>query len=225
MKTNIVRKCKACKNEIEINRNKIHDVIYYKNFYYHSSCFCELAKKRSQSKSRSASEWGNALNCIKELEENAKNILTERISKKDISDNLNEYLISMYDVVSIDPRFWQTLSDLNNGFYRGKRCKNVATDVICDTWKWMQNKLDDIDRYNKSKNKGPSNGKQRLNYDLTIVVKNIPEYLSYKAKQEAAEIERQMNKEETSNIDYSKIRASNKNDGLDDISSLLDDLI
>ena len=218
----VTRKCKACKNEIEININKISDVVYYKKLYYHSSCFCELAKKRSQSKSKSAPEWENALGHIKEFEEKAKNILTYCIPK----DILNEYLLSQYNVVSIEKRFWQTLADLNDGFYRCKRCKKVSTIIIYETWEWMQSKLDDINRYNKANNKGPSDGMQRINYDFSIVVKKVPDYLAYKAKQEAAEIERQESMKENIKIDYSSISTNPKKEQEDDIdiSSLIDDI-
>lgn len=219
------RKCNACKQPIKIDKNNIHDVVYYKKLYYHSGCFVEVATRRSQSKNKTAAEWRNALEHIGEFEAEAKTVLTTRLVYKGAQDDLNDYLLSKYKVVSISGRFWQVLADLNNGIYRRKRCNKVSTDVVLETWKWSQNDLDDIDRGNRLNHRGPTSDEQRLSYDFAIVVRRIPDFLTYKAKQEAAEAETKLRQKETVNIDYSKIKVANNNEGLDDISDLLDDLI
>lgn len=220
------RKCNACKQSIKIDKNNIHDIVYYKKLYYHSECFVERALRLSQSSSKNAAEWADALSRVGELEENAKAVITTGIVYKGAQDDLNDYLLSQYKVVSIPSRFWQVLADLNRGIYRCKRCNKVSTEVILEAWKLAQSDLDDIDRGNRLNYRGPANDEQRLSYDFAIVVRRVPEYLAYKAKREAAEADRKMRKQETVNIDYSKIKAtSNNDDGLDDISALLDDLI
>lgn len=219
------RKCNACKQSIKINKNDIHDVVYYKKLYYHSECFVEIATKRSQSKSKTAAEWNKALAHIGDFEADAKTVLSTRLVYQGALDDLNDYLLSKYKVVSIPGRFWQVLADLNNGIYRSKRCNKVTTDVVLETWKWAQRDLDDIDRGNRLSHRGPTGDEQRLSYDFAIVVRRIPDFLAYKAKREAAEAETKLRQKETVNIDYSKIKVANNNEGLDDISNLLDDLI
>ena len=219
------RKCNACKQPIEIDKSNIHDVVYYKKLYYHSGCFVELATKRSRSKSRLTAEWCSALEHVGDFEKDAKTVLTSRLVYKGAKDDLNDYLLAQYKIVSAPDRFWQVLADLNNGIYKRKRCKKTPTDVILETWKWLQKDLDDIARGNRLNHRGPTDDKQRVLYDFAIVVNRIPEFMTYKAKQEAAEAERQLSKNETVNIDYSKIKATTMDKGLDDISDLLDDLI
>ena len=62
-------------------------------------------------------------------------------------------------------------------------------------------------------------------YDLAILIGKMPNYLAYKAKQEAAEAERQREMKEKVKIDYNDVacRAEAKKEGLDDISDLLDE--
>lgn len=97
--------------------------------------------------------------------------------------------------------------------------------MILEVWEWAQKKLDDINRNNKANNRGPTDDNQRLRYDFAIVVNCVPDYLEYKKKQEAEEMERRINRKEVINIDYSKIKTVTNKEGLDDISSLLDELI
>lgn len=219
------RKCNACKQPIKIDKNNIRDVVYYKKLYYHSGCFVELATKRSQSKSKTAVEWSDALAHVADFEADAKTVLSTRLVYKGAQDDLNDYLLSRYKVVSISGRFWQVLADLNNGIYRSKRCNKVTTETVFEAWKWAQKDLDDINRGNRLNHRGPAGDEQRLLYDFAIVVRRIPDFVAYKAKQEAAEAAMKLSKQDTVRIDYSKIKVVSNNDGLDDISDLLDELI
>jgi hypothetical protein len=49
--------------------------------------------------------------------------------------------------------------------------------LLLDVWKWGQHNLDNIDKYNKNNNKGPTNDSDRLFYDLAILIKKIPDYI------------------------------------------------
>ena len=94
MSDTILRKCGGCSDTIEINRNNILDVLYYKNKYYHSKCFCEIAEKRSKAKRSTASEWQGALDNLWELEAETKKMLESAW----IKDDLNDWLLSNYDI-------------------------------------------------------------------------------------------------------------------------------
>lgn len=216
----IHRKCAVCNNSIEIDRHHISNIVFYKKKYYHSICFRDLAIKRSQSKSKLASEWRDAIDNLWKLEMDARKMLEHRF----YSDELNEWLLNHYDISIVPGAFWQVIAGLENGMYKGKRCRPISIDTLLECWKWGQKKLDEIKQYNKVNHKGPDNDNARLMYDLAILIGKMPNYLAYKAKQEAAEAERQMQCKENVNIDYSKIKVASSADGLGDISDLLDEI-
>ena len=229
MSRTVKRKCKKCNQPMEINKMDVRGVICFKNFYYHVSCFCELAKKNSQSTDgrKRPQDWKAALENISALEADTRKILQQHLGTNEVKDALNDYLLDTYDIVTTpDKRFWQTVADLSNGEYKKKRCKKVSTQTLLDTWKWMQHKLDDINRYNRANHKGPMNDRERIPYDLAIVVKGIPDYLAYKAQSEAEEVERRMAAARTEEIDFSKIKTvTYTNNGIDDLSEILDEFM
>lgn len=217
-----VFKCGACTDPIVVDRDHTSNVVFYKTRYYHSKCFCAIATKRSQSKSKCASGWKEALDNILVLEADTKKKLEYRIAH----DDLNAWLLNNYDIVEAPRRFWEYVSDLSKGTYKGKKCRPVSTETLLEAWKWGQKKLDSIARNNKMNNTGPADDNARIIYDLTILIGKIPSYLAYKEKQKAAEIERKNSIKDDIRVDYSKIKAaSNNNSGLDDINDLLEDLI
>lgn len=216
------RKCHACERKIEIYKDDIKDIIFYKENFYHKSCFCELASKRSQSKRGKPADWQYALDNIEEFESAA----ISQLEYPFIRDDFNDYLIDTYDVIKPPDRLWDVVGQLAKGTYKRKRCKPVSLKILFETWKWGQSKLNKININNKMNNKGPYDGDTRILYDLAIIVGKVPNYLAYKAKQEAAEIERENSIKDDIRVDYSKIKAaSNNNSGLDDINDLLEDLI
>lgn len=229
MPETVKRKCKKCNQSMEIKKDDVRGVICFKNFYYHTSCFCELARNKSQSTDKrvKTEDWQNALDNIAKLEIETRKALQKHWGDKEARDALNEYLLDTYDVIAItDSRFWQTVADLSNGEYKKKRCKKVSTETLLNTWKWMQRKLDDINRYNRANHKGPQNDRERIPYDLAIVVKGIPDYLAYKAQSETEEAEKKMAVARTEEIDFSKIKTVTYTDnGIDDLSEILDEFM
>ena len=236
MKINITRKCNACKEAIEINRRNVHDVVYYKKFYYHTDCFRKFAEEKSCLKSSKPAEWKDALDNIEVFEKDALNFLgittpdpepelnikkkKEDNSKRE-TDDLNEYLLSQYNVAAIPSFFWIAVMGLRNGTYKGRRCKKVPVEILLEAWKWGQKKLNDINNRNKMNHRGPMDDVSRISYDFAIIVKKIPDYLAYKAKQEV--LREEANAKNTY-INYNNMqRSDTKCDGLDDISALLDE--
>ena len=212
------RKCEVCKAELEFNPDNCHNIARLKDKYYHSDCLTELATKRVQ-KAKHAECWDYALEHLDACEKEAKEILTYTYWQ----DKLNDHLIRHYDVV-LPQRFWNIIADLTNGEFKGKKCKAIPMQDICETWIWAQRKLDEINRSNKMKNTGPKTDAERVNYDLSIVAGHIGDYKKFIAKQKAEEIERELQKE-TTKINYDSIahRSEIKSEGLDDISDMIDD--
>lgn len=219
MSGTILRKCGGCSEIIEIHRSNTSDILYYKNKYYHSKCFCEIAEKRSKAKIKTAPEWQTALDNLWELEIDTRKMLESAWVK----DDLNEWLLNHYNITTVPSRLWQIVADLDRGMYKGKKCKPVPMETLLDTWKWGQKRLDSISRNNKINHKGPVGDDTRVIYDLSIVISKVPNYLSHKAKVEAQQAEEQKNAQKT-RINYNNMqRTEIKHEGLDDISALLDE--
>ena len=221
MPDTILRKCGGCSNIIEINRNNISDILYYKNKYYHSKCFCEIAEKRSKAKRSTAVEWQTALDNLWELEADTRNMLESAW----IKDDLNEWLLNHYNVTTVPSRFWQVLADLERGIYKGKKSKSVTMETLLGAWKWGQRKLDSISKNNKMNHKGPTSDDSRIMYDLSIIVSKVPNYLSHVSKMKMLQVEEKKENDKP-HINYNNVQQTKieNNSGLDDISDLLDDM-
>jgi hypothetical protein len=222
MPDTILRKCGGCSDAIEINRDNVVNILYYKNKYYHSKCFCEIAEKRSKAKRNTAVEWQTALGNLLELEADTKKMLEAAWVK----DDLNEWLLNHYNITSVPTRFWQIVADLGNGMYKGKRCKPVSMETLLGAWKWGQRKLNKINVNNKAKNNWKMDDSQRILYDLAIIVSKVPLYLLKKIEKEATERERQLLLQEKIKIDYKSVakKAEELDDDEVDISSIIDNI-
>lgn len=210
------RKCGTCGQDIVVDRHNLDNIAFYQNRYHHVGCLVDKANKGIASGKRVAI-WEKLLNRIPELQEEAKKNLGHGL----IRDEFNEYLLNHYDIISIPNRFWQIIEDIGNGNYRKNKCRPTDIDRIFQTWKWGQSNLDKIASNNKIKNKGPKNDDERLNYDLAIVLKHVPQYLAYEAKNKvvAAEIK---NTSAFEDIDLSRI-GQKKTEKKNDVSDIFDD--
>lgn len=202
----ITRKCSGCSELIEVNRNNITNVLYYKNKYYHSKCFCEIAEKRSKAKRSTAIEWKTALDSLLELEIDTKRMLESAWAK----DDLNEWLLSNYDIAAVPTRFWQVAADLERGSYKGKKCRPVSISMLVDMWKWGQNRLNKIAAKNKINHMGPQNDTDRLRYDLSILIGHVGDYIKYttRTKEESVEIKNRV--QVTNKINYENLNVQQK---------------
>lgn len=217
----MIHKCGACPKPIEIDKEHTSNIVYYKNKYYHSSCFCDIATKRSQSKIKSASEWKEALDNLWELEAETDKMLKSSIAK----DELNDWLLSHYDIAVVPARLWQIIADLDRGMYKGKRCKPISIEMLVSVWKWGQRKLDEIAANNRANHKGPSNGDDRIKYDLAILLGHINDYIKHtqRNKEEVADIAAKS--QNTKKFDYEKIyEQAQKKTETDDILNLMNDI-
>lgn len=217
----IVRKCKACPQPIEIDLNNIGNIVFYKTSYYHKTCFCDLAKRRAESKKGKYAEWQYALDNVSELETDAK----DRLEYPAVKDNFNEYLLKNYNVMAVPDRLWEVAAALEKGIYKRKKCKPISIKILHEAWQWGQHKLNKINIQNKMSHKGPTSDEERILYDLAILVNKIPNYLSHKSKLEALQAEVK-NESQISRINYDNLpNAKVESNGyFDDISSLLDEM-
>lgn len=221
MPDTILRKCGGCSDPVEIKRNNLSDIVYYKKTYYHSECFCKIAEKRSKTKRGTAAEWQDALDNLWALEADTRKMFEYTW----IQDDLNAWLLSHYNITAVPKRVWSILGELNNGEYKGKKCKPVDMKTILDTWRWGQKKLDSISRNNKMNHKGPASDDARIMYDLSIIISKVPNYLSHQSKMKMLQAEEKRESAKT-HINYDNVQKTKieNNGGLDDISDLLDDI-
>ena len=215
----ITRKCAKCKGEIEIEKNNISGVLQFQDKYYHSGCFISMAEEKAASKRGKPQMWKEALDSVWELEAETKKMLERYFAR----DALNVWLLDNYDIAMIPSRFWQIIADLEMGKYKGKRCKPVNITTLYGCWAWGQRKLNEINQYNKSNNKGPADDNARLVYDLTILINKLPNYLAYKEKQKVSKNEMTKNAMLNDDIDMSKI-GQGKQIKRKDISDISDDI-
>lgn len=214
----LTRKCAKCKGEIEIQRDNISNVLQYQGKYYHSKCFEITAAQKAASKRGNHEQWKEALDNIWELEADTKKSL-ERFWAK---DDLNVWLLDNYDISVVPTRFWQVVADLEAGKYKGKRCKPVGIEMLLGMWKWGQRKLNEINQYNKSHNKGPTDDNARLMYDLAILVGKLPQFLAYKEKKKENKMD-MARSTDSDDIDMSRI-GQGKQSQRRDISDISDDI-
>lgn len=214
------RKCAICEKNINTkNKENLGHILRYKGKYYHTECFIALAQSRVAKNNSYSASWQKALNNIDALIEDARLAITVKVK----TDPLNDYLLINYDVGSLSSRFWSVISDIGNGVYRHKKCKPIDCNMLLDMWKHYQRDLNNANTWNKSHGKN-INGEGRVNYDLAILMGKYSEYVKIKAKREAEDAERKLRQKESIKIDYNRVESSNKTNGLDDISALLDDI-
>lgn len=170
----VKRKCAHCEEIICTDYDNLNGILKYDNKYYHTNCFKELCSTKLMSKRCKKEKWETALNNIGKLESQTKNGLCDNMYES----MLVSYLIDNYKISKASNRFYITIHELSSGKYRGKICKPISTKLLFNAWKWAQSNLDNISKYNKSNNKGPTNDVDRVLYDLAIVIDKIPIYLS-----------------------------------------------
>ena len=213
------RKCAHCKEEICIERYNPSKVMYLDKKYYHSHCLMEMATKKAASKRGKPAQWQKVLDDWWLLENETKSILEHSWAKED----LNNWLIHCYNITVVPGRFWQIVTELEQGKYKSQKCKPIDMATILGAWRWGQKKLNEIDINNKKNHKGPADDNARIMYDLSIIINKIPNYLSHLAKMKALEAETQQMKN-VAKINYDNLEKQASNNQLDDISDMLDEI-
>jgi hypothetical protein len=207
-----------CEKEIYFELDNISGIVRHGNAYYHSACFVDYCKGRAAESGSPL--WQKYIDDMTPFENAAK----EKINYKKTKDEFDHYLLEHYDIQKTESYFWMTVAQLEKGKYAQRKCKPVPLSTLFCAWKWGQKNLDSINRNNKKNRKGPKTDVERLNYDLSIIVKHIPDYLKAKAKLDAEEAERVAREKERVKINYSNFNiVPVKAEGLDDISALLDE--
>ena len=220
----VERRCNHCKGTIEVDLNNVNNIIQYKKLYYHKDCFVERANGFIQKNNRNSKSWEEALDNIDFYEQQTKDKLSGQYETP--SNKLDDWILDHYDVFSTAKfnNFWRSIQEIESkGQYRGKKCKKTSVQTLYEAWMWAQPYLDKQAAYNRSVHKNIE-GEARLNYDLTIVVKKLPEFLKQKSAMEVATAATYESIATKTKIDYSSLEVIPKSSSMDDISDLLDEL-
>lgn len=213
------RKCTRCKKQIEFDLDNISGIVRHGNAYYHSACFVDYCKGRAAESGSPL--WQKYIDDLTPFENAAK----EKINYKKTKDEFDDYLLKHYDIQETDTRFWMFVAELEKGKHRQRKCKPVSVSTLFGAWKWGQRNLDSINRKNKQNRSGPKTDAERIYYDLSIIVKHIPDYIKAKSKHEVEEAARKAREKERVRINYNDIYvAPAQQEGLDDISDILDEI-
>lgn len=218
MTQKITRKCAHCKSAIDIDRTNIHGTLLFKNKYYHTNCFIEMVKQKESGK-RCAPCWKGVLNNIKEFENDANAALTYWFNR----DDLYNHLLDNYDVASVSNAVFTRMCSMIDGTY-GRKSKPIKLDEFVACWRDSQKELDKIALNNRKKG-NEIFGEPRIHYDFAIIMRTFPKWKKEQEKRKAEIMEQKRNQTEKININYDSMQRTEtkQQEGLGDISALLDD--
>lgn len=217
MAESTVRKCAHCKGEIHIERDNVHDVLLFKNYYYHNKCFEERVQQRLSGK-KPHQMWKDAMDHVSEYENDAREAIEFWFNRDDIYN----HLLDNYDIVEVPGTVFTRLDAVITGTY-GRKSKPIDYADFVACWRDGQKTLNKINRNNKIAGKNIT-GVARINYDLAVVLRNFPQWRQRQEKLKAERIEAERAQREAVHINYDNMqRTEIKHEGLDDISALLDE--
>lgn len=218
----ISRKCDCCKDIISINKNNVNDAIFYDKKSYHRKCFIDICNKRAKMKRMSVAEkWQWVLKNIERVSRESKYHYMESIYKEEI----NQFILSEYDLTIIPSSVWQKLSNIYFGTFRGMSV-GIPPEELIDMWRRKIDYLNRVASQNVTKGKSMNIG-QRINYDLSILVNKYDDYKKWKESQKILESDTQYisnnSSLDTSIINEVSRKVTNKNED-SEISDLVDDI-
>lgn len=216
----IKRKCNCCGECFYISNENIDDAIYYDKKTYHSKCFINICNKRSNMKRKDVSQkWIYVLKNLDQIKQESYEHLQTAVTK----ENIFNFIRDAYDVTIIPSTVWQKLGHIYDGTLKGMSF-GIPPEHLLDMWEKKISILNGIANRNTIKGKSMTID-QRINYDLSVLVNKYDSYLKWIEKQKIIEAEKEIERNEnivSKSIGYSIPKT--KEDGIDDISDLVDDI-
>jgi len=209
----ITRKCKCCKEYLDIEKDNF---VYYKKRYYHFDCAVNETLDRKNNKLSKEQCVNKFLDIQKENQ--------KEVEFKIIKDKLFRWLHNTYNTVVLPKTFYVKMNDIFIGKYIGMS-KGIPPEDLFDMWKRKKSELDRINAFNNKKGKVLIGG-ARIQYDLAILLSKYDSYLKWKEQQKIIEQERQQIKADFENkINFNKIYINKENDDSSfNISDILDEI-
>ena len=190
------RKCTCCAEMIYIDQQNSNKAIYYKDKFYHFDCFVNLCENKMQSK-RSSPMWAEA-------KENIDNLVAETTKKQMelvAKDDLNDWILSHYNVSFLGKAFYIKLSDIYNGTYKGLAYA-ISPMELLDEWQYFWKDLC------ATRAKKDIDGERAVNYDLVILLSKNAEYRTIKRKEKLAREVSAQQRAQATIVDISAIKVT-----------------
>lgn len=215
------RKCAECKEDININKDTLKDVIRFETSCYHYDCFINACKRKSK-RAGALTKWGKALDSLDEIKKDTDTFLIREICKDDIF----EFIIANYDIKVVPKSIFTKLGDIYNGTYKGLACCIPPEDIL-DMWKQKMDYLNKVRARNITLGKNMT-AAQQVNYDISVLINKYDSYLKWKERNKIIEQEvNKVHKDILKTVDLDKLSKMTQNQNKeyeDDIDSLLDEI-
>lgn len=216
----MIRKCRECKKEFELNENTYSDTIYFEGGYYHHDCFITMCERKSK-KTNAASKWGEALVSLISIKNSTKELVLNEYYK----DSINNIMHDNYDVTVIPKSIYTKLSNIYAGTWKGMS-KGISPEELLDMWERQLSNL------NKSYHQREKLGKvmepvARINYDISVLINKYDSYCKWKNNQKKIQEDQKQVVEDVKSLTYTanigkNVAKQKKQDELD-FEQLLDE--
>lgn len=216
-------KCAYCKEVIELDLDKVQEIVKYDNGYYHKECFRKMCEAKLLSKNTKHDKWLSALSKIDEYNQKARVLLEPRL----LEDKVYRFILDNYNYIGSVPAYVFTkLKSIYKGTYRGL-AKPIPPSDLLDMWKRQMKYLKKNRTFLIQKGTmDKDNPTHQVNYDLAVLVGKYDSYLRWKEKQKLNEVDKKNNEKfaksfvETNNITTQKtVVTATQDDNMDDILS------
>ena len=168
-----------------------------------------------------AEKWQWVLKNIERISQESKYHYMESIYKEEI----NQFILSEYDLTIIPSSVWQKLSNIYFGTFRGMSV-GISPEELIDMWRRKIDFLNRVANQNVTKGK-VMNLDQRINYDLSILINKYDDYKKWKESQKILESDTQYisnnSSLDTSIINEVSRKVADKNED-SEMSDLVDDI-
>ena len=188
------RKCACCLEAIHIDRENSNKTICYKGKFYHFDCFVSLCDKKMESK-RTSPMWAEAKANIEKLVSETTTKQCAEVTKND----LNDWILSHYDVSFLGKQFYIKLNDIYNGTYKGLAYA-ISPMELYEEWQYFWKELCE------ARAKKGIEGERAVNYDLVVLLSRNMEYRKIKHKESVAREVREQQKELEAIVDVNAIK-------------------
>jgi len=214
MAKEILRKCQKCDKSGERSIDIENDdfLIVKKNgatTYYHTDCY--LMHLITRKKDRKTEE--EALIEIENIKTSMKEEVNEKISKEKFISLLMDY----YGITFVPKRFYLKLSSIKNGTYQGIQHAIMYSELL-----EMYQNPKQISNLERLAGKKGIQRKDRLDWDLAIVLSNYDKYKKWKLRQTSVEtVEDKKIKSILTKMKEDTIKKNNSDDDSVDINELI----
>lgn len=192
------RKCTCCATMISIDQKNSNKAICYKDKFYHFDCFVSLCERKMQSK-RSSPMWAEAKANIDNIVAETTKQQMELVAK----DDLNDWILSHYNVSFLGKSFYIKLSDIYNGTYKGLAYA-ISPMELLDEWQYFWKDLC-VARERKG-----IEGERAVNYDLVVLLSRNAEYRKIKHKEKIAQEVMKQQRESEMVVNLSSIKTKHQ---------------